>query len=106
MTNQQFCYWLQGYLELCQIPNLAKEKVILIKNSLAQINEPLGQFTQWLFKVIELFSSENYKQELLDYFLPVIELRLNAIFHHVIDNSYEVSLNKDTLQRIHDGKIS
>lgn len=106
MTNQQFCYWLQGYLEICQIPDLTKEKVILIKNSLAQINEPFGQFTQWLFKVIKLFISENYKQELLDYFLPAIELRLNSIFHHVIDNSYDSSLDKDTLQRIHDGQNS
>ena len=103
MTNQQFCYWLQGYLEICQIPNLTKRKVIIIENSLREINEPLGLFTQWLSKVVKLFNSEEYKQELLDYFLPIIELRLNAIFHHVIDISYDSSLDKEALQRIHDG---
>lgn len=106
MTNQQFCYWLQGYLEICQIPDLTKEKVIIIEGSLEQIHEPLGYFTQWLSKVAKLFRSENYKQELLDYFLPVIELRLNSIFHHVIDNSYDSSLDKKTMQRIHDGEMS
>jgi len=105
MTNKQFCYWLQGYLEICQAPDLSKEKVIIIENSLLQICEPLGHFTQWLLRVIKLFASESYKQEFLNYFLPVIELRLNSIFHHVIDNSYDPSLNKDTLQRIHDGQI-
>lgn len=105
MTNQQFCYWLQGYLEICQIPNLTKEKVIIIENSLGKIHEPLGSFTQWLSRVAQLFSSENYKQELLDFFLPVIELRLNAIFHHVIDNSYDPKLDEEIMQRIHDGIV-
>jgi len=103
MTNQQFCYWLQGYLEICQIPNLTKEKVLIIEDSLGKITEPLGYFTGWLFNVVKLFTAETYKQELLDYFLPIIDLRLNAIFHHVIDNSYDPSLNKETMQRIHDG---
>lgn len=105
MTNKQFCYWLQGYLEISQIPDLTKEKVIIIESTLEQIHEPLGSFTQWLSNVVKLFNSENYKQELLDYFLPVIELRLNSIFHHVIDNSYDSSLDKKTMQRIHDGEM-
>ena len=105
MTNKQFCYWLQGYLEICQIPDLTKEKVLIIESSLAKIYEPLGQFTQWLLKVTKLFTSENYKQELLNYFMPVIEFRLNSIFHHVIDNSYDSRLDKEAMQRIHDGLI-
>jgi len=104
MTNQQFCYWLQGYLEICNVPDLTSKKIMIIEDSLAQIHEPLGLFTQWLLKVTKLFNSEKYKQELLDYFLPIIELRLNSIFHHVIDNSYDSNLDKETLQRIHDGQ--
>lgn len=105
MTNQQFCYWLQGYLEICQIPNLTKEKVVIIEKSLDHIHEPLGYFTQWLSDVAIFFRSEDYKHDLLDYFLPVIELRLNSIFHHVIDNSYDSSLDKEKMQNIHDGEF-
>ena len=106
MTNQQFCYWLQGYLEICQIPDLTPEKVIIMENTLVQIHEPMGAFTQWLSKLVSFFHEENFKQGLLDYFLPVIEQRLNSIFHHVIDNSYDAGLDKVTLQRIHDGQLS
>lgn len=105
MTNQQFCYWLQGYLEICQCPDLTREKVILINNSLDQINEPLGSYTGWLKKLIQYFASQDYPPTLLTYFLPEIQHRLNLIFEHVIDNSYETELSSEVLQQIHDGPI-
>lgn len=105
MTNQLFCYWLQGYLEICQRPDLTREKVILIENSLHQINEPLGSFTGWLKRVIQHFASQNYQPALLTYFLPEIQHRLNLIFEHAIDNSYETELSSEILQQIHDGYL-
>lgn len=106
MTNQQFCYWLQGYLEICQVPDLTREKVIIIESFLNKIHEPLGHFTQWLLRVVRFFASEDYRQGLMTYFLPVIEQRLNSIFHHVIDNNYDTGLDKEAMQRIHDGQLS
>lgn len=52
---------------------------MIIENALAQIHEPLGVLTQWLSNLVSLFHAENCRQALLDYFLPVIELRLHAI---------------------------
>lgn len=103
MTNQLFCYWLQGYFEICKNGDLTKEKILIIKSSLMNINEPLGYFTQWLTDVINFFASQEYRQELLSFFLPEIISRLNSIFHHVIDNSYNTVLDKENYQRIHDG---
>lgn len=87
MTNQEFCYWLQGYFEISKITMLTKEKIALINGSLKKINEPLGEFTQWLAKVHAFFSDQHYKQEFLDLFLQEIQSELNDLFLHVIDNN-------------------
>ena len=76
---------------------------MLISGSLSKIYEPLGDFTQWLSNVISYFASQDYQQKLLDFFLPEIIQRLNLIFYHVIDNSYDLSIDKKKAQHIHDG---
>jgi len=88
MTNQEFCYWLQGYFEISKIAALTKEKIVLINGSLNKVNEPLGEFTQWLTKVNAFFSDQQYKQEFLDLFLQEIQSELNGLFLHVIDNNH------------------
>lgn len=103
MTNQQFCYWLQGYLEISQRPDLTKEKIIIIENEISKIKGPLGQFPQWFLGLSTFFLKHNYKKDILNYFLPVVERRLNMIFAHVIDNNYDENIGKDEARRIHNG---
>jgi hypothetical protein len=106
MSNQEFCYWLQGYFELAHEISLNQARVELIAVTLSQINEPLGTFTQWLKKLIEFFAENQNKPEIFAYFTPEIQRRLTSIFYHVIDNSYETNLSSDELQKIHDGVSS
>lgn len=103
MTNQQFCYWLQGYFEIALNANLTKAKIILISESLKNINEPLGKFTKWLDDVVLFLFSQDCKQTLMDTFLPEIRDRLNLIFYHVIDNTYDTTMSREEIRKIHDG---
>lgn len=103
MTNQQFCYWLQGFFEISKNISLNKEKILLINGSLMKINEPLGFFTKWLSELIELFVDQDCRLPLLEYFLPDIRYRLSFIFYHVIDNSYDTSMSHVESKKIHDG---
>lgn len=88
MTNQEFCYWLQGYFEISKMTTLTKEKIAIINGSLNKINEPFGELTQWLTNVTAFFSEQQYKQVFLDLFLIEIQRELNALFLHVIDNNH------------------
>jgi hypothetical protein len=106
MTNQAFCYWLQGYFEISQQVFLTKEKIDLINQQLLQISEPLGNYTQWLKELFVYLETQNHQPPLLDYFLPDIRDQLNLIFYHVIDNSYETGMNRMELKQIHDGLVS
>lgn len=106
MTNQEFCYWLQGYFEISLAPNLSMEKIIVIKNTLLGINQPLGSFTQWLYEVIEFFEKQQYKKSIIDYFFPEIMKRLNSIFQHVIDLSYDRKISLEEALKVHDGLLT
>lgn len=106
MTNQEFCYWLQGYFEISLAPDLTVEKIKNIKHTLAEIEQPLGTFTQWLFDVIAFFEKQQYKQSIMDYFLPEIMKRLNSIFQHVIDISYDRKISLEEALKVHDGVIA
>jgi hypothetical protein len=89
--------------EITKIILLTQEKILVIDGLLKKINEPLGYFTKWLSDVINFFSMQEYRQELIDYFLPEIRDRLNLIFYHVIDNSYEIKISIEESKKIHDG---
>lgn len=103
MTNQDFCYWLQGYFEISRATKLTKAMILSIDGSLRKINEPLGDFTQWLSDITTYFASLKYNQEILSYFTPEISGRLNDVFYHVIDNSYDTNLSAESAKKIHDG---
>lgn len=105
MTNQEFCYWLQGYFEISQKPELTKGKILIINQEIANITQPLGAFTQWLSDVCAYFERQQYKNEILNYFLSEIIIRLNSIFQHVIDNSYDRKISLEDALDIHDGLI-
>lgn len=105
MTNQDFCYWLQGYFEISRQAMLTKEQILVINDALKKITEPLGDFTQWLNDLLSYFETQSYNQALLAYFLPVISGQLNLIFYHVIDHSYDTDLSHEEGKKIHDGLI-
>jgi hypothetical protein len=85
MTNQEFCYWLQGYFEISETTAFTQQKIILINQTLGQIHEPLGKFTQWLLNINHFLIEENYKQDFLDFFVLEIKYQLNNLFTHVIE---------------------
>jgi hypothetical protein len=103
MTNQLFCYWLQGYIEISQHVILTKSKINLIDQHLNKISEPLGDYTRWLKELLLYLQSQDYRQPLLDYFLLDIRDQLSLIFYHVIDNSYDTEMSHLELKHIHDG---
>lgn len=103
-TNKMFCYWLQGYFEIGMNVTVNKHVMLLIKKQLDNIEEPLGNFTSWLYEVSLYMASLDYNDELCSYFSPIIARSLNAVFFHVIDNTYITDKPKALLQAIHDGK--
>jgi len=105
MTNQLFCYWLQGYFEIGIEVSLNKYVVQQIQKQLSVIQEPLGTFTQWLRDVCDYIESKQYHETLCTHFSPLVEKNLNSIFFHVIDNTYNTEKTREELQRIHDGEI-
>ena len=105
MTNQLFCYWLQGYFEINLEAALTEKHVLLIRNSLKEITEPLGVFTQWLEQVIIFLETQQFQSKMLELFLPEIQNRLNSIFFHVIDNSYNRTISLEEAKKIHDGVL-
>lgn len=105
LTNQKFCYWLQGYFEISKKEcTLTKEKIALINGSLTRITEPLGPYTQWLSDVLQFLIQHEYSKDFVSFFLPEIKDRLNSIFMHVIDVSYDTELSLEESKKIHDGK--
>lgn len=105
MNNQSFCYWLQGYFEIVREPHLSKENLLTIRELLNNIREPLGVFNQWLVEVINFLERQDYNQEMLDIFILEIKKRLNLVFYHVIDQSYERNISLEQLVKIHSGEL-
>lgn len=103
MTNQSFCYWLQGYFEIALEPLLTPQKLQLIKIQLDKIIEPFGVFTGWLNEVISYLSKQDHTIMMFELFLQEIRQRLNLVFYHVIDESYERNISIAEAKKIHDG---
>lgn len=106
MSNQRFCYWLQGYFEIGINVSMNKKVVQLIRIQLDCIEEPLGQFTSWLKNVCAYIETKQYSEGICNHFSPIIERSLNSLFFHVIDNNYTTEKSKSELQRIHDGEAN
>ncbi len=103
LTNQDFCYWLQGYFEISLEAKLEAHQIDIILEYLNKISEPLGPMTSWLKEVCLYCQDNGYRQETLAHFLPLMKAYLGNIFYHVIDNSYDTDRSSDDLQKIHDG---
>lgn len=102
-TNKLFCYWLQGYFEIGINVTAQRDVLRLIRTQLDLIEEPLGTFTSWLRDVCDYIKKAGYNDRLCAHFSPIIELSLNSVFHHVIDNSYITEAPREVLHRIHEG---
>ena len=105
-TNKRFCYWLQGYFEIGLDVTVNKRVMMMIKKELDAIEEPLGTFTSWLYELCLYMESLSYNDALCEHFSPIIARSLNAVFFHVIDNTYITDKPKVLLQAIHDGQIA
>ena len=59
LTNQTFCYWLQGYFEIAgDVAYLDGNKIEKIYVMLGRISEPLGGYTTWLKKTLDALALE------------------------------------------------
>jgi hypothetical protein len=105
LTNQSFCYWLQGYFEISQAPRLNAERLLKISEKLEQISEPLGLYNSWLQKTVMMLRENNFCEHLIRYFTPMITTELNHIFQHDIDNSYDTPHSAEYLLKIHRGEV-
>ena len=103
MKANEFCYWLQGYFEICEAQNMDADKISLkpsgiecIKSHLELVKqvepEHSNMFVAWLTERLQHTSELN-----------TIELRrfLNSQFQHVIDPSY--GQDQKELNKIHSG---
>lgn len=106
LTNQQFCYWLQGYFEIAPKPQLNEQRLSKISERLADISEPLGAYTSWLKKILENLAASKYNPNLIAFFMPLITKELNYIFFHEIDNSYDTPHTAEILLKIHNGETA
>jgi len=103
MTNILFCYWLQGYYEIASAPTLELFHVRLIEKNLATITEPLWPEVQWLKNTCAYCAKLDYKQETLNFILPLLQQCLNASFYHYIDNDKNVDYSIAELDQLHNG---
>jgi hypothetical protein len=104
MTNQKFCYWLQGYFELSEYSTLNARQCKEIERMLYSIQQPLGEFTAWLETVMLSIRMNEYHQPIINSFCKPIEESLNAVFYHVIDPQYNGPVSLEDLLKIHAGQ--
>ncbi|HEX4044243.1 MAG TPA: hypothetical protein VHZ76_01075 [Gammaproteobacteria bacterium] len=104
LTNQTFCYWLQGYFEISQARHLNAQRLMKISQQLDKISEPLGLYTTWLKQTVVMLQENNFCENLVNYFTPMITSELNHIFQHDIDNSYDTPHSAEYLLKIHRGE--
>lgn len=103
MLNKEFCYWLQGYFEISEQPQLNEGSIKIIQQKLFCITESLGLYTHWLSGVLGAIETNNYHQPIIDIFTNHISRELNHIFIHEIDNSYITENNPYYLHQLHTG---
>ncbi|MDP1603399.1 MAG: hypothetical protein Q8M03_09060 [Legionella sp.] len=104
MTNILFCYWLQGYFEIAVHSPLNGFIVLSIERKIATIEEPLAPGIQWMQKICSYLRRMDFKQETLDYFKPLMEQYLNAMFYHYLENTLLKVYTLDELEQIHAGR--
>lgn len=102
-TNQDFCYWLQGYFEINGQADFDESALLLIAEKLLAITQPWGDLTRWLNGALHFLRVGQYDREAILSFSTELQNQLNAVFEHVIDNSYATSHSKTYLKAVHEG---
>ncbi|MHB1948994.1 MAG: hypothetical protein ACYCQI_12880 [Gammaproteobacteria bacterium] len=102
-TNQDFCYWLQGYFEINSHADFDQSTLHQIAEKLLEITQPWGELTRWLNESIHFLRIGQYNREAIIAFSSVLQDRLNEVFEHVIDNSYDTPHSKTFLKAVHEG---
>lgn len=105
MNNQTFCYWLQGYFEIAQSIQLTEREISIIEEMLAKITESLEDFTAWLRDLCLYFRKVEFNEKILAFFCVEIQMRLNAVFYHVIDPTYDAIIDRTLALQIHHGEL-
>lgn len=108
MKNTDFAYWLQGYFEIKnQDESLTREQALLIlekitltRDTKTPAEENTASFVQECKTILEFSSSEG-NSGMLAHATESIRTKLNDVFEHVIDPSYEGDQKK--FNKIHDG---
>ena len=88
MTPREFCYWLQGFFELCEAAGINSDfdkrkfcdcvqaHINVVKKTPGKFSPELLEFMVWMQAAIDLDAS-----------LSKISEKLNSVFVHVIDPS-------------------
>jgi hypothetical protein len=93
ITIAEFCYWLQGAIEIGDLDRITPEQAQLIHNRLAQL-ERQNYFTASVKTIIEHYP--------LDSGFSAISEELQRMFKHHIDPSYEG--DQEFFLGVHEGK--
>lgn len=91
MTGQDFCYWLQGWIEISNPTEISEKQFLIIKKHLQlykkykTLNKEgftrIDMFCSWLEGVFDSITYENFN-------LDLICNKLSDVFIHEIDLSY------------------
>lgn len=102
-TNQDFCYWLQGYFEISDHADFNQSTLQQISAKLLDITEPWGDLTRWLNQCLHFIRIGHYHPETIMAFTSQLQTSLMDVFEHVIDNSYATEHSKAYLKAVHEG---
>lgn len=95
MTPPEFCYWLQGAIEIGGLQRIDDRQKQLIMERLNQVDEvrPFHIAAEYIFN--------HYP---LDIAFPAISKELQRIFQHDIDPNYEG--DQEFLYAVHQGEVT
>ena len=98
MNDFQFCYWLQGILEVLEPSHLDSNQVKCVKEHLDLVEQKQLRFTNWL----DGYMSANTTPEWDATVLKTIQKQLSAEFIKTIDPSYPDEI-QESLYNAHSG---
>jgi hypothetical protein len=96
MKSLEFMYWLQGFFELCEVQEIPKEKLQVIKNHLEMVKITEGReklpFCHWIEGFFEGLNDDYLNKDKTN----IIKNRLNNIFDHVVDRKLNLSTENNS----------
>lgn len=107
MLSRDFIFWLQGYFELLDEPNISldEKKVQIITNHLNLVykfeKKPEFPFVIWLKGFLDLSGQKTFSVEQTD----LLRMNLGAVFLHEIDPKMGDFQMQEDLNSIHSNGI-